>query len=265
MICTQHGSSFRCTLRAWLSPVLGLLTAGALGVSASHVSAAETNLWSFNVTPYLWVAGVEAETSLPDVPPSTPPEATLFETRIAGGAMLAAQVRYRSVGLWMDFAWLRLDTEAASPGPAFSGVGLQSDFIHTTAALSYRLPLKGKFHADVLAGARLWYVSEEITATGGALPGFNAGGDQTWVDPIVGADLRYDLNDRWSLIAKGTAGGFGAAADIGWEALGAVSYRCSDWCSVALGYRYLHEDYARENVTFNTDIHGFILGVGFHF
>lgn len=242
-----------------------LLLAGLLAVSATQLSAAETNDWSFDVTPYLWVAGIQAETSLPDVPPSTPPETARFDTRIAGGAMLGAQVHYRSVGLWFDFAWLRLDTEATSPGPAFSDVNLKSDFIHSTAALSYRLPLKGKFHADLLAGARLWYVSEEITATGNVLPGFNAGGDHTWVDPIVGADLRYELSARWSLLAKGTAGGFGAASDIGWEALGGVSYRCSESCSVAFGYRYLHEDYNHDNFTLNTDIQGFILGVGFHF
>lgn len=242
-----------------------LLLAGALLVSATKLSATETNDWSFDVTPYLWVAGIKAETSLPDVPPSTPPETARFDTRIGGGAMLAAQVRYRSVGLWFDFAWLRLNTEASSPGPAFSSVDLQSDFIHSTAALSYRLPLKWKFHADVLAGARLWYVSEEINAATGVLPGFSASGDHTWVDPIVGADLRYDLNERWSLLAKGTAGGFGAASDLGWEAMGGVSYRCSKLCSVSLGYRYLHEDYDRNNFTLNTDIQGFILGVGFHF
>jgi opacity protein-like surface antigen len=242
-----------------------LLLAGALVVSATKLSAAETNDWSFDVTPYLWVAGVKAETSLPDAPPSTPPETARFDTRIAGGAMLSAQAHYRSVGLWFDFAWLRLDTEAANPGPAFTSVGLRSDFIHSTAALSYRLPLKDGFHADVLAGARLWYVNEEITATGNLLDGFNSSGGQTWVDPIVGADLRYDLNERWSLLVKGTAGGFGAASDLGWEAMGGASYRCSELCTVSFGYRYLHEDYARNHFTLNTDIQGFILGVGFHF
>jgi hypothetical protein len=249
--------NLRCLLSATLISVLML--------SATRTGASETSFWSFEVTPYLWLAGIQTDTSLPDVPPTTPPETTRFETRIAGGAMLAAQVRYRSVGLWFDFAWLRLDTGATSPGPAFSSVALRSDFIHSTAALSYRLPLPGRFHADLLAGARLWYVNEEIQAAGNLLPAFNASGDHTWADPIVGADLRFDLNQRWSLIAKGTAGGFGAASDLGWEVMGGLSYRCSELCSVSLGYRYLHEDYNRDHFTLNTDLQGFILGVGFHF
>jgi opacity protein-like surface antigen len=226
---------------------------------------AETNRWSFDITPYLWVARIAAETSLPDTPPSTPSGVDRFDTRISAGAMLAAQARYKSVGLAVDFAWLRLGTEALNPGPAFSAVDLKSDFIHTTAALTYRLPLRGKFHADLLAGARLWNVNEEITFAGGALPGFKASGDKTWVDPVIGAELRYDLSERWSLVTKGTVGGFGVSSKIAWEVFSGVDYRFTDWCSGILGYRYLHEEYDREDFKFNLDTNGFLLGVGFHF
>jgi opacity protein-like surface antigen len=244
-------------------PLIAL--AGVLWGPTAYLRAADTQDWAFSVAPYLWVAGIEAETSLPDLPSSTPPAASRFDTRISGGALISATARYRSVGLWFDFAWLRLDTESTSPGPAFSAVDLQSDFIHSTMALSYRLPLEGRLHADLLAGGRLWYVNEEITAASNVLPGFNASGDKTWMDPILGADLRYDLTERWSLITKGTFGGFDVAADLAWEVMGGVSYRFSDSCSAALGYRFLHEDYSHDRFTFNTDIQGFILGVGFHF
>lgn len=256
MIAPKHGLSFRRALRA--APVLALW----LPLACLPAFAEEQDKWSFDITPYLWVADVKAETSLPGVPPSTPPEATRFDTRLSGGALLGAQVRYRSVGLWADFAWLQLDSEANHPGPAFSAVNLKTDFIHGTAALTYRLPLQGKFHADVLAGARFWFVSERIEATTGTLPGFNAGGDNTWVDPIIGADLRYELSPRWALVTKGTVGG---SSDLGWEVMSGASYRCSELCSVAFGYRFLHEEYARNRFTFNTDIQGFIVGVGFHF
>jgi len=242
-------------VRVLLLPFL-LLPVGLFPASAG-------DSWSFDVTPYLWVAGIQAETSLPDRPSSTPPEAARFDTRISGGAMLAAQARFRSVGLFVDFAWLQLDSKASNPGPAFSGGNLKSDFIHSTAALSYRLPLEGRFHAELLAGARLWYVSADLAYQSGGLPGFNVSGDKTWVDPVMGANLSYDLSQHWSLLTRGTAGGAGSG--LGWEVLGGVGYRFSDWCSAAIGYRYLHEDYAHNRFSINTDIQGFILGVGFHF
>jgi hypothetical protein len=188
-----------------------------------------------------------------------------FDTRISAGAMLTAQVRYQSVGLFVDCAWLRLDTSAIHPGPGFSDVDLKSDFIHTTAALTYRLPLPGKFHADVLAGARLWYVNEELTFTGGVLPGFQVSGDKTWVDPVIGAELRYDLSKDWFITTKGTVGGFGVSADIAYEVFSGISYRITDACSVSLGYRYLHEEYSRDNFNLKLDANGFLLGLGFHF
>jgi opacity protein-like surface antigen len=233
---------------------------GCLIVAAASLKATASD-WSFDVSPYLWVASVDVETSLP----STPSGVDRFETRISGGAMLAAQARYRSVGLFVDFAWLRLDTEAINPGPAFSVADLQSDFIHTTVALTYSLPLRGKFHVDVLAGGRLWYVSEDLEAQGGVLPGFNASADKTWVDPIIGADLRYELSKRWSLVAKGTVGGFGVSSDIAWEVFSGASYRFNDCCSLTFGYRYLHEEYSHSGLALDLGAHGFLLGVGFHF
>ena len=106
--------------------------ASILAGSATAAEPAATNDWSFAIVPYLWVAGIEAETTLPQVPPTTPPEATRFETRLSGGAMLAAEVHYKSVGLWADFAWTRFDNKTDSPGPAFSDMNLESDFIHNT-------------------------------------------------------------------------------------------------------------------------------------
>lgn len=231
---------------------------------AALSSRAATNEWSFNAVPYLWVASVELDSSLPDQPP-TGPGVERFDTKITAGAMLSAQARYRSLGLFTDFAWLRLTTDALSPGPAYGDVSLRSDFIHSTAALTYQLPLEGKLHAELLAGARLWHVSEEVNATAGVLPGFSANTDKTWVDPMVGASLSYDMGRRWSADAKGLVGGFGVSADIAGEAFAGVSHRFSDRCSLTFGYRYLHEEYDRGNFSFNLDTHGFLLGFGFRF
>ena len=243
----------------WGSCALWLLCA-SWGAKAQE----KRDNWSFDFSPYLWVAGVDLETSLPSVPSSTP-GVDRFDTKIGAGAMFGAQAHYKSLGLLVDFAWLRLDTEALHPGPAFSAVDLKSDFIHSTLALTYSLPLQGRFHADLLAGARLWHVNEDLRFEGGALPGFAASGDKTWVDPIIGADLRYDLSKSWYADVKGTVGGFGVAADIAYEVFGGVGYRITDWCSVTAGYRYLHEDYSRDRFGFNLDAHGFLLGFGFHF
>jgi opacity protein-like surface antigen len=250
-------------IKTWINP-RKVIPAVLFGCAVT-AAGGQTNEWSFDLVPYLWLASVDSDVSVPNLPPLTPSGADRFSTSLTGGAMVAAQLRYRSIGLMGDFAWIQTETEGISPGPAFSEIGLKSDLIHATAALTYSLPLHGKFHADVLAGARLWHASEDLEFKAGALPGFNASSDKTWVDPIIGANLSYDLSQRWSLVAKGNVGGFGVSADLAFEAFGGVTYRFTDWCFATMGYRYLHEDYERDQFEFKLDAHGMLLGVGFHF
>ena len=242
------------------------LTAAGLWLLLACFSAPAQEKWSFDVTPYLWIAIPDVETSLPSVAQTTASGVDRdYDTRVSAAAMLAAQAHYGPVGLFVDFAWLRLDTEALNPGPSFSAGNLNSDFIYTTAAVSYSLPLSGKFHAEILAGARLWNVSEDLEFQSGEQPGFQASADRTWVDPMIGADLRYDLSKKWFLGAKGLVGGFGVSADMAYEVFAGVGYRFTDWCSATLGYRYLYEKYSSNGFDLKLNVQGFLLGFGFHF
>ncbi len=216
--------------------------------------------WSFSFSPYLWVAGVEVETTLDRSPPTTPPSTGRFETKLSGGALLAAQVHYKSVGLWADFVWIQTTTSSVQPGPAFSAMDLKSDFYHSTVALSYVFHTPENFHAEVLAGARFWSVDAEIATTAGVLPGFTVSQKETWVTPVIGLDLGYDLNATWSLMAKGTVGVFDDNSD-GWEVMGGVTYRFGQTWSAGLGYRYLHEEYTKQRFTYFTNVSGVVLGV----
>jgi len=230
----------------------------------SALRAEATNDWSFEVAPYLWVAFLDAETSVPQNSSGTASSMQEFDTQISGGFMLAAQVRYRSVGLFVDFNWLQLDTESLNPGTLYSGVDLQSDFIYTTAALTYALPMSGRFHVEGMAGARLWYVATDFDVKSGALPGFESSDSETWVEPLVGVNLGYDLTRHWRLMARGTVGGF-TDSSIQWDLFGGVGYQFNSWCQATVGYRYLHEEFDRDDFTLNADAHGFLLGVVFRF
>ena len=254
--------------------ILGALTlATALLPSASRAEET-TNNWSFSIAPYLWIASLSAEASVPTVG-STPASGVQnlsgkasnvqeFDTKISGGAMVAAAAHYRSFGLLVDFNWLRLDTESVNPGTLYSSVNLRSDFIYSTAALSYELPLRGKFHAELLAGVRIWNVSTDLAATSGDLPGFESSHSQTWVSGLMGVNLRYDITHHWMLLGRGTVGGF-SNSSIQWDLFGGVGYNFTDWCALTLGYRYLHEDYTKGDFTFNAKAHGALLGVVFSF
>lgn len=221
--------------------------------------------WRFSVAPYLWVASLEVDSSLPDLPPATPPEVERFETKLTGGFMIAGQAQYGSFGLALDYDWLRLNTKSTSPAPAFSDVELNSNFYHWTAALTWLVPTDAAWHVQLLAGARFFTVSGEQVFKAGVLPGFTRNSDHTWTDPLLGADVRYTIDDQWFVMGKLLVGGFGSGSNAMVDALGGVGYQFNKSWSGLLGYRYLREDFEQGKFTVNLTGQGFLLGVAYRF
>lgn len=225
--------------------------------------------WSVDLVPYLWIAGYDGTFGLPGLPadiPSIRTESTVESTaHISAAAMLAAQLRYRDFGLFLDGAWLQLKADGESPTPSYSGAEVKTDFAYGTAAFSYRLPSLGHLRSDVFAGARIWYASMDIELLPGTSPGLSASSSRTWADPILGASVRYDFTRHWFANILGDVGGFGVGADIAWNVFGGVGYQFTSWFSASIGYRYLHEDYNQDNFLMNVNVHGFLVGLGFHF
>jgi hypothetical protein len=222
--------------------------------------------WSFDVVPYLWLAGADGTFSVPDAPAGMRTRSVdSFATHISGAAMLAGEIRYRDVGLHLEGAWLQLRTEGGSSSGLYSGTDIRTDIAFGTVAGMYRLVDCEKLKADLLGGARIWYGGIKIHFEPGTAPGLTADGSRTWCDPIIGASLHYDLSKHCFGIVLGDAGGFGVGSDLEWNVFGGVGYRFASWSSVTLGYRYMHVDYSHEGFVMNANVQGLLLGFGFHF
>ncbi len=244
----------------------------AVGGQTGDLSLAPTepsSPWSADIVPYLWLAGYDGTFGLSGVATTraaVQSETTdSFDTHLSATFMLTAQVRYRNAGLYLDGAWLQLKTEGSFEAGTYSGAEITTDIAFGAAALSYRLPGVGGLQADLLAGARHWYVANEIEFGPGTAPGYTADSSRNWTDPIVGAHLQYDLSKHWFGVILGDVGGFGVGSDMTWQVFGGVGYRFTSWMSATLGYRYLHVDYDKDDFLMNANVQGFLFGLGFHF
>jgi opacity protein-like surface antigen len=228
-----------------------------------------TSDWSFDVVPYLWLASFDGNGTfgVAGVPPGTSVDShSKFETRISAAAMLMGQIRYREFGLLLDGAWAQLKTEGTDLSAGFSTVDIKTDIAYGTAALSYRLPqCCEKLNADVYAGARIWHVKNELDFQSGLAPVISVEGSRTFYDPVLGAKLRYDFCPHWYAVVMGDAGGFGAGADLEWNAFGGIGYQFTETFSATVGYRYMHVDYSKDAFKIDANVQGFLLGLGFHF
>jgi len=220
--------------------------------------------WSFELSPYIWAAFVDADLGLPWDGPNLAPSSQRLDTKITGAFMIEGKAKYRSFGVFGDFNWLRLDTETVRTGLLYSGADLKTDYIYATAGFSYTLPLDGCFQMDLLAGACLWNIDSEFTLRPGLLAGYDSSRSATTVFPLLGVDMRYELSPKWQLQGKATVSG-DADTNRQWDLYAGVGYQFCDWCVGSLGYRYLSEEFEKDNHTANLDAHGVQLGVTFKF
>jgi hypothetical protein len=133
---------------------------------------------------------------------------------------------------------------------------------------------------DLLAGARYWHQEMSINlALAGSLDtgdlvvsgnrAIDRSGSVDWVDPVVGARIRYNLAPGQDLMLRGDVGGFGAGSQFSWNALAAYSFvfakRDGVTYSGLLGYRALSADYeqgsGRTKYVYDLVMHGPITGL----
>lgn len=189
----------------------------------------------------------------------------------------AASGRYEAwnddFGVIVDANYVGIEGDGdfpAPPGSTFS-VNVRQKWLALMGA--YRV-MQGTYGAqnrafavDLQAGARLNALRQEIAVT---TPGPVArpviGGDESWVEPVIGARGMWRLNDRWTTVASLELGGFGAGgnklqvgANVGFD------YQAWDNTAITFGYRYFGIDYSKElaSGTFAYDVtqHGPYLGV----
>lgn len=122
------------------------------------------------------------------------------------------------------------------------------------------------FAIDIQGGARWNSVKQTLTVAGPLV----LGGDEAWIEPVVGMRGMWRLNDRWTTIASANLGGFGAGGNdlqvglnIGFD------YQPWDNTSLTFGYRYFSVDYSTTlpggTFAYDMEQHGPYVGVKFFF
>jgi len=133
---------------------------------------------------------------------------------------------------------------------------------------------------ELLAGGRYWHQELDVTvALAGTLNVFGLtvsgntalaqSGAVQWVDPFLGARLRWQPAPGEELSLRGDLGGFGAGSKFTWQALAAYSWRLCQQGPLTLdgylAYRALAVDYTEgsgvDRYVFDVVQHGPVVGV----
>jgi len=224
--------------------------------------------WTFSVTPYFWMSSMKGQVG---VRGEAPANVDLSFSEIFDAidwspppVMLAGEARNGRYALVTDLLYLGNEVDGTLSGPLAAAVNVHLNTVIWSFGGSYRVVDTGAATLDLMAGGRLWYTDTDITLTG-PVNILQGSGSKTWVDPIVGVSGRYDFGNGFGVRGSADVGGFGVAADLDWQVVGALQYQYSQMISFEAGYRYLDVDYNDDGFVFDMVLQGPIIGATFKF
>jgi hypothetical protein len=251
-----------------LAAIAAVLVAGpSIAADAVEPPPQSAPVWTFTAAPYFWAAGLDGTVGVFGLPP-VEVDASFGDIiqNFDIGFMGAGEARYGRFGIAMDVMYVRVSTSADTP---FGVVAHHIDATSTTftafGAAEYRLVETDKMSFDVLGGARVWSLKNELDPVGGLADPLSFSESKAWVDPIIGAKARVDLSSDFYLTGWGMIGGFGAGSKLTWDVMGALGYEVSDTVSLIAGWRALSVDYEDGPFIYDVVESGPILGATIKF
>ncbi|WP_244555078.1 hypothetical protein [Mesorhizobium prunaredense] len=240
--------------------------ADAVYPGANTVEYKDPSGWTFTVSLYGWLAGLEGDVGAGGRTAHV--DATIGDIldNLDIAVMGLAEARYERFGVFTDLNYVKLSTSSDTPfGILASSVDATAHSLMWTAAGEYRLLDQPDASVDAFAGFRLFSIKNELDLNPpGLLGGLELSQQETWADPIVGLKGRVSINPQLYLTTWALIGG-GASSDIVWDVMGGVGYQFTDTISAVAGYRAAGVDYENDGFVYDVIQHGPILGAVFRF
>ena len=217
--------------------------------------------WEFEVTPYLWAAGMSGSTGPEDLVADIDMSFSDVLENLDGGFILHMQATKGQWNTWFDY--VRLDIAADGEVLIFDiDMGMSQTLAE--AGVAYQLQATGPI--SLIGGLRYMNVDTNIKFKVPPIDGRRkvSFGDD-WVDPFIGLRGNWEINDKWSIGARGDVGGFGVGSDLTWAAQAAAKYQFGEKWSFKFGYRHMDFDYDDNGFVFDMAESGLLIGAGYQF
>jgi hypothetical protein len=284
---------------------LGLLAASICGADAADlgppppvpvIAAPAPPSWTFRLTPYGWFTALDGTQTVRGR--SVKVDASFIDIVEKSDTLVALmgdfEARNGPFGLLANVVWSKIGvdggnvrTRTLAPGITGTlGTSLNLDIEMAIAEVgaAYEVARSGPVAFDILAGARYWYQEADLSfGVAGAVDvgglevagarAFARSGSVDWLDPMIGARVRYTVAPGHELLLRGDIGGFGVGSEFSWQAIGAYGFEFGTYNGITfsgvIGYRALYVDYVqgegRNRYEFDMLQHGPILGISARF
>lgn len=230
-----------------------------------------SNEWRFEVTPYLWTAGMKGTINLNNgLAKSADISANNVLSNLKSGAMVAAEAHKGDWGIAGDLISATLQNSGSIP--VAGGAATVADKITVqqtvlTGVVTYSIAKTNEIYADALIGVR----AIDITATlNGNLVGTpekqTISSKTSTIDPIIGAKGRYRIADSsWYIPAYADIGSGGGTTNLTWQVMAGIGQSFGSIIDASLTYRALYYDMRSGGVLQKTTMQGPQAAITFKF
>ncbi len=211
----------------------------------------------FVIAPYGWMAGINGETGVRDLSADVNVRFIDLLHHLRFAAMGTFEVGYAS---WLGIADAvyssvrvnhTLALQRAQPNVDYT----QKMFIGQ-AFVGYSFQPERTVAIDILAGTRVWHTTSTLGVSGDIVNRAREN-SSNWADALGGLRVRWQPAPSWQINVAGDGGG-GGSKGTG-EGLGSVAYNWTHWSAFA-GYRYLYENYRKDEFFFKGHMDGPLIG-----
>jgi hypothetical protein len=295
-------------LSHWLScgviASLGLLAGGTGPTHAADlgpppapvIEAPAVSGWTYRFTPYGWLTALKGTQTVRGR--SVKVDASFIDIVEKSDTLAALmgdfEARNGPIALFTDVVWSKIGAEGGNvrsrtlapgvTGTLGTSLSLDIEMAIAEVGAAYEVARSGPLAFDVLGGARYWYQEADLSFAVAAgvdigdlqvagARAFARSGSVDWLDPMIGARIRYTVAPGHELLLRGDIGGFGVGSEFSWQAIGAYGFEFGTYQGITfsgvIGYRALSVDYVqgegRRRYEFDMLQHGPILGVSARF
>jgi opacity protein-like surface antigen len=255
--------------------VLGLVLAAL--ATAARSEDAKGDAWQFEVTPYVFGAGLRGTTGVGPITADVDSSFGDILKHFDSGLMAAAEARKGPWVFAFDGVYFRLKDQATRSWQGPGGIGSATGDLEATVsqlvyqlAVGYRVMDTSSIKLDVIGAGRYTRLETDlnlVTTTGPLLPGGtrSVSGSADWWDPVIGFRVILPFAEHWSFMGYGDVGGFGVGSKITYQAIAGVNWEFAKSFTAKAGYRYMYQDYDKNNFLWNIAAHGAYIGLGIAF
>jgi len=220
--------------------------------------------WRVGITIYGWFPGLHGTVGALGHNASVHvPFSDLFNT-LKGIIPIAVEADKGRFLMPEDFLWMKLGINNGIPINDFGQTSINTHLTQSilTGKVGYRLYDGEHLKFDALGGIRYWYVGLNNTLEPSGLGNSRS---VNWIDGVGGARFILPFGEKAAMTVAGDAGA--GQANLDYQAVGLLNYNFTPKFGLAVGWRYLYENYRPSNNQFvyNPAISGAVAGFGYNF